>query len=232
MNLNTETEAILRDIRNWRLFSSISDEELKLILTPLEPVYRDASEGEMIVRRGERADRLCLVTKGRFAEQRVIGESGVHRFGQYKPGGFFGLAAMCSSPRTSPVEVTALEDGQLLTVRLDKVLADPRFTRRMLEAMNRELGDIAVRGLYRQDVFYGYTIREKLMTFFRAMRDKHDSDTFRVRMTQAELADYLNVDRANLSGELARMRQEGILSVGENRMYTVFKWDVKPRGGA
>ena len=230
MEMNTAVETIPRELRNWRLFSAFSDEELMLMLPRLGVEYRSVSKGETIVRMGEHADCLHLVKKGRFAEQRTMGENVVHRLGQYKSGGFFGLAAMCSSPRTSPVEVVALEDGQLLSVRLDKVLSEPRFAQLLLAAMNRELGDIAVRGLYRQDVFYGYTIREKLMTFFRAMRDKHGSDTFRVKMTQRELADYLNVDRANLSAELTRMRQEGVLTISENRMYTVSKWDLKPRG--
>ena len=63
------------------------------------------------------------------------------------------------------------------------------------------------------------------MAYFQAMRDKHGSNVFTVKMTQSELADYLKVDRTNLSTELKRLREEGILKIYDDRTYEMLSWD-------
>ena len=166
------------------------------------------------------------MTHGRFEERRVHNGTEIHDIGLYKVGGMFGFYGTGSSEKTSPVNVVALENGELLLIRLDKVIDEPKYSVRLLKALCNEARDLSVRLVYRVDVLSAKRVRGKLMAYFQAMRDKHGSNVLTMKMTQSELADYLKVDRANLSGELKRMRQEGILRIYDDKTYEIMAWDT------
>jgi len=220
-----QEQMVIKALRTWRLFSPFSEAELKELLPLLEPAYKVVSEGEAVISVGDRGDRLYLVTDGRFEERREHGEEGVHEIGLYKPGGFFGLYDI-DTAKVSPVKVAAIEKGELLSVRMDKALDDPRFNLRLYKALFHETLDLSVRQAYKIDVLYSKKVRDKLLIYFQTMRDKHGSDVFTIRMTQGELAEYLGVYRTNLSGELKRMCQEGVLRITDDRTYEVLSWDA------
>ena len=225
MELEAKEKVILQQLCSWRLFSSFTEEELKDMLPLLEPEYIVVGQGETVISVGDTVNRLYLVTHGRFEERRVHNGTEIHGIGLYKVGGMFGLYGNGSSQKTSPVNVVALDNGELLSVRLDKVSAVPMYSERLLKALYNEARDLSVRLMYRVDVLSTKRVRGKLMAYFQAMRDKHGSNTFTVKMTQSELAEYLKVDRTNLSGELKRLREEGILRIYNDKTYEVLSWD-------
>ena len=217
-------KTMIQDLRSWRLFSDFSENELKELMPLLEPEYLIAAEGETVVSVGDKDDRLYLVTVGLFEEQRAHSDI-VHDIGRYKPGGFFGLYDI-EANKKSPVNVVALRDGELLAVRMDKALDEPRFRERLLRALFNETRDLCVRLTYRVDILSAKGLRNKLMVYFQAMRDKHESNAFTIKMTQGELAEYLETDRANLSGQLKRMREEGFLRISGDNTYEILSWDA------
>ena len=225
MELEAKEKVILQQLCSWRLFSSFTEEELKDMLPLLEPEYIVVGQGETVISVGDTVNRLYLVTHGRFEERRVHNGTEIHGIGLYKVGGMFGLYGNGSSQKTSPVNVVALDNGELLSVRLDKVSAVPMYSERLLKALYNEARDLSVRLMYRVDVLSTKRVRGKLMAYFQAMRDKHGSNTFTVKMTQSELAEYLKVVRTNLSGELKRLREEGILRIYNDKTYEVLSWD-------
>ena len=226
---NTLSSMIIKELRGWRLFSAFSAEEIKMLAPLLEPEYHVVGGGETVISVGDKGDRLYLVKYGRFEERRIHGEE-IHGLGLYKPGGFFGLFAAGTSKR-SPVNVVAIEDGELISVKMDKALDDSRFKERLLKALFREARDLSARLAYRVDVLSPQTVREKLMVYFEAMKDKHGKSEFKISMTQGELADYIDVNRSNVSLELKRMRQEGILDIKGNRTYEILSWDAWTQKG-
>ena len=226
MEREISEQNILTLLRSWRLFSTFTAEEIENMLPMLEPKYLFVEKNEAVVLVGDREECLYLVINGRFEEQRVHGAETVHGIGLYKAGGFFGLYQIGKKKNTSPVRVVALENGELLNVQVGKVLMDSRFSERFYKALFRETKDLSVRLAYRVDVLSSKKVREKLMVYFQAMRDKHGSSTFTIKMTQNELADYLKVDRTNLSTELNRMRKEGILRIDDDMTYEILSWDV------
>ena len=226
MELEAKEKVLLQQLCSWRLFSSFTEEELKNMLPLLEPEYIVVGQGETVISVGDTVNRLYLVTHGRFEERRIHNGNEIHDIGFYKVGGMFGLYGNVSSQKTSPVNVVALDNGELLSVRLDKVSAVPMYSERLLKALYAEARDLSVRLIYRVDVLSAKRVRGKLMAYFQAMRDKHGSNTFTVKMTQSELADYLKVDRANLSTELKRLREEGVLKICDDRTYEIMTWDT------
>lgn len=226
MELGEKEKVILQQLHSWRLFSPFTEEELKDMLPLLEPEYTVVGQGETVLSVGDTVNRLYLVTLGRFEERRVHNGTEIHDIGLYKIGGMFGLYGTGSSEKTSPVNVVALDNGELLSVRLDKVSAVPMYSERLLKALYIEARDLSVRLVYRVDVLSAKRVRGKLMAYFQAMRDKHGSNVFTVKMTQSELADYLKVDRTNLSVELKRLREEGVLKMHNDKVYEILSWDT------
>lgn len=60
------------------------------------------------------------------------------------------------------------------------------------------------------------TIRGRVLTFFSMQAAKNNSPEFTIPFNRQQMADYLNVDRSALSGELSKMRKEGILTFHKN----------------
>jgi len=60
------------------------------------------------------------------------------------------------------------------------------------------------------------TIRGRLLSYlsFQAMRNQ--SRSFTIPFDRQQLADYLSVDRSALSGELGKMRRDGLLDFHKN----------------
>ena len=55
------------------------------------------------------------------------------------------------------------------------------------------------------------TLRLRLLTFFTQCEEEYGARTFRIPFDRAALAGYLGVNRAALSRELSRMKQEGLI---------------------
>ena len=55
------------------------------------------------------------------------------------------------------------------------------------------------------------TTREKVLSYLTAQSVKRGGAEFDIPFSRQELADYLAVDRAALSAELARMKRDGLI---------------------
>ena len=60
------------------------------------------------------------------------------------------------------------------------------------------------------------TIREKLLSYLSDQALQAGRPDFSIPFNRQQLADYLGVDRSALSGELSKMRREGILEYRKN----------------
>ncbi len=80
---------------------------------------------------------------------------------------------------------------------------------RFIYNANRILADKCVRLLYKTDVLSRQSLRDKIMTFFSIMHKKSQSESFMLKMTREQFAQYLCVNRSALSRELSRMQNEG-----------------------
>ena len=60
------------------------------------------------------------------------------------------------------------------------------------------------------------SLRGRLLSYLSAQAVQHGSDTFDIPFDRQQLADYLGADRSALSGELGRMRRDGLLDFRKN----------------
>ena len=60
------------------------------------------------------------------------------------------------------------------------------------------------------------TTREKLLSYLSEQSLRAGSSSFDIPFNRQQLADFLSVDRSAMSGELCKMREEGILLFEKN----------------
>ena len=65
-------------------------------------------------------------------------------------------------------------------------------------------------------------VRQRILAFFRREAERQGSVELRLPLPQADLAEYLGVDRAAMARELTRMKQEGLL-YGARRNWTLLE---------
>ena len=61
------------------------------------------------------------------------------------------------------------------------------------------------------------TTREKLISYLSEEARRQNSGTFTIPFNRQQLADFLSVDRSAMSGELCKMRDDGLLSFAKNQ---------------
>lgn len=224
-------ETALRLLSQNVLFWDFPQEELSGLLSLLPLRMHMAAAGEAVVRIDDPAEHIYAVLSGLLAEQRSEEGAHVHRFRYHGPGDLFGLEAYFSKIRRSHVEVIAIEESVLISFPLEPLLEHERYGKRTEQVVRQLLANNAVRNTLKMDVLLATSLREKIFTFFRTMRDKYRSSFFQIRMSQTELAEYLGVNRSALSRELNQMQREGLIKILPNRSYHVMKWESTPPGG-
>jgi len=130
----------------------------------------------------------------------------------------FGEVFACAGIAHSPITVQASEDGEALLFDYKRIVfscssACP-FHARLIENMLRLLAKKNLTLNQKIEILSGRTTREKLLRFFDAQRGA--SKKFTIPYNREELAHYLCVDRSAMSGELGRMRDEGLLRFNRN----------------
>ena len=215
---------IIQLLLRIRLFREFSAAELVEMFSQLSPELRRLDLGEVLVRTDDPAQQVGMVVSGLLTLCRSGESSRVHDLSQCAADDVFGLTALFSGPGKSTVTITAAVDTEVLLFDIRSLLADDRYKDRLKDAALRIIADHSMRNILKIDVLLSPTMRERIMTYFGTMRDQHGSDTFQIKPTQTELADYLGVNRSALSRELNRMQREGILKLLPNRRYHIMKW--------
>ena len=191
------------------LFRGIPQEALPALLEGLGARKRRCGRGEVVLRRGERADRLGLVLSGTL---HIVKED------------FWGsrtiVAYACLGGEPLEVAVLAAADAEVLFLSSVQALSCARpgaaeFTRNLLTilagrnlTLTRKIGHMARR-----------TTRDKLLSYLSAQAMQAGGPEFDIPLDRQQLADYLAVDRSAMSTALGKLRDEGVLTFQKNHFH-------------
>lgn len=215
-------------VQECPLFRSIEPEDLSAMLKCL-------SAREIVVRRGE----FIETTRGGKPLMGVVLDGAVEMisedyFGKksiltvLRVGNLFGESYSCVKARNRSVAFQARGDSRILILDYDRILHACklvcRFHHRMIENMLELIAEKNLELIEKIEVVSRTSIREKLLTYLTRQAERAGSLTFTIPMGRTELAEYLCADRSAMTRELARMREEGIITY-EKRTFTLLnKW--------
>jgi CRP-like cAMP-binding protein len=204
------------------LFAGFSETELLDLYPALQPVLRRYTKDSVVIDEGDAAGQIGFVASGRIASKKLTDSGRYHILAVHEAGDDVGFDAVFSSYKTSPLTFTAETYCKVLfvsTVCFFDQSSD--VSARIMYNANRIMADRCARLLYKIDVLSKRSLRERIMTYFLIMRKKSESDSFSIKMTRQQFAEYLCVNRSALSRELGQMQRDGLIEMASDGQFTI-----------
>ena len=195
------------------LFSGISREELKSMLSCLDGRITHIAKGSPVFLEGARAEFVGVVLSGKVQILRTDFYGNRSVLTVVSPGGLFAEAFACAEVETLPVSAVALESTSVLLLDCKRVLTSCPNACPFHSKLVRNL----LRGIAQKNLILTQkircmsqkTTREKLMEFLLEQAKQHGSGEFVIPYDRQALADYLGVERSAMSAEISKLRKAG-----------------------
>lgn len=207
-------------VQNAKLFSHIPSEDLPELLALLNAQLRRFSKDETIYSQGQLERMSGVVLKGtaelHFCDENFNLVNLIH----LKEGELFGAAMLLAGQRSSPMELLALTDCEVLFLDFSKLIAPDgtvaatlspaahQLTANLMQEFARRLQFLSAR----VRILSQRRLRDKVKVYLQGLPRSEDG-IITLPMNRNQLADYLYVDRSALSRELSHMQDDGILEV-------------------
>jgi len=204
------------------LFAGMREEEIRPVLQCLGAQWRKFLKGETIFRAGTTVQAMGIVLSGRAS----IESSGLRGrrnvLSSLGPGAVFAETYACLPEEVLMVSVVAEEDSVILFLEVGRLLKETGRCRNQEAILRNLLAVTAQKNLdlsRRMEHIAPKTIRERVLSYLSFQAARQGTYDIVIPFDRQQLADYLNVDRSALSGELSKMQREGLLRVKKNRFF-------------
>lgn len=200
------------------VFQGFTDGELKEALALLQNRTKAYPKDQTILLEGDSVSELGIVLEGSVTIERLDYQGNKNILGINSVGQVFAESyAMTGKPLM--IDVTANEDCQIFFLEIGQLKANPIdrpwFTRLLLNLLmisNRKNLELSGRSFHT----VSKQIRGRVLSYLTAVSHEKGCRAFEIPLNRQQMADYLNLDRSALSGELSKMRDEGLISFHKN----------------
>jgi CRP/FNR family transcriptional regulator len=182
----------------------------------LVATHRHLARGDAVVRAGDRFRSLYTVCRG-FLKSTLVSDTGREQvLGFHMAGDLLGLEGICTSAHTC--DIVALDDTELCVLPYDRIEEQareaPRLQAHLRRLMSREIvrehGALLLLGSLRAD--------ERLAVFLLDLSRRFASaglpaDEFVLRMTRADIANFLGITLETASRTLSRLARRGLIQI-------------------
>lgn len=197
-----------------RLFQKMTAKELSLCLDSLNAKEKKYRKEDVILHAGDKTDKIGMVLSGSvtiesndiWGNRTVLSHVGK---GQY----FAETYALLGEVLL--VDVRANEDCRILFCNIRNLLDDCKKSSPWKEKL---LKNILIISSQKNLILSGRSFhtspkscRGRLLSYLNAIALQTDSKEFDIPFNRQQLADYLNLERTNLSKELSHMKAEGLI---------------------
>ena len=217
-------------IKSSRLFRDIDDGEIEAMLSCLSVSSREYAKNEFILRAGERSGSIGLVLAGavHIIKEDFLGNRNI--IAEAQPGEIFAESYACVPGAPLGVSAAAAERSEVMFMDVSRVLTvcgsacafHARLMRNLLAVLaekNLQFSEKLTYMTQRSKLTYmtQRSTRQKLLAYLSAESLRRGAREFEIPFNRQQLADYLSVDRSALSGELSKLRGEGLLDYRKNK---------------
>lgn len=201
----------------WRLLADVPDEEVRRLLSVAR--RRTFRKGEVVFHRGDPADSLHLIAKGRFKIQVMTPLAQEATIAIRGPGDAFGEMAIVGEGAKRSATIEALERGETFCVlesdfrRLRR--EHPGVDRILIEFLATEVRLLNARLL---EALY-VPVDRRVVRRLAELADVYDSGESEVEipLTQEELAGLAGTTRPTVNQVLRSLEAAGLLALGRGR---------------
>lgn len=214
-------EIVLDHMKGMELFRGLSDEELERLCKEVQPSVQYYEKGKELVHQNDVSDVFALIVNGCIHGKQYNTDGTLHIVSVHTEGDLVNLEAAVSKSRVAPISLEASEDSQLILFS-DDMMRRSTYSPQVAQNLVELLADDNIRKAYKIEVLTTIGLRNKILKYLSILSSKANGPTVRIRMNQSQLAEYLFVNRSNLSKELNNMKREGIIDIHGDR-YTLLK---------
>lgn len=202
------------------LFQGMNADEAREALTCLDAHEKKYRKGSVIFRAGNRAEYMAVMIAGRVKIEINDLWGNTTLLGYAEAGELFAESYACIPGEKLMVNAVAAENCTVLflnAARLFHICAKTcthhnLLIRNLLQIMAEKNLTLSRRSLHTSSK----TIRSRLLSYLSEQAKRADSHQFTIPFNRQELADYLGVDRSALSGELGKMKRDGLIDFHKN----------------
>ncbi len=211
------------------LFAEMDRAKIASMLTCLSATQHAYTRGEYILSAGESVQTFGLVLAGavHVVQEDFWGNQNI--IAKIEAGGVFAESYACTPASRLAVSVVAEENTTILFLNIRRALATCGLACEHHHTLIRNLVSmLAAKNLILNEKVQHVSqrsTREKLLSYLSAESRRRDSATFTIPFNRQQLADYLSVDRSAMSGELSRLRREGVLTFHKNQFHLLEESD-------
>lgn len=208
-------------LKSTQLFFGLSEEEISSLLSCLNANLKHFKKGEYVFSQGERLGDVTILVEGSLYIQKDDYWGNRSILGQVAPGEMFGESYV--APQSTPLlhDVIATEDSAVMFFDVKRILTTCssacRFHTLVVQNMFFAISEKNRALVQKIGHMSKRTTREKLLSYLSEQAKKQQSSQFTIPFNRQQLADFLSVDRSAMSGELCKLRDEGLLSFKKNQ---------------
>lgn len=203
-------------VKECTIFKNFSIDEIIEIFSVISFYEKDYKKNDIILAENTKVEYFGIITNGKIALSNFDYFGNRNILNVFEKGDSF-AEALVSLEIQIPHEVISLIDSSIVWIEY-KSLSKSLYYQKIL---NNLLNIISTKNLIlnkKLQILSKRTTREKILEYLSNQKKALSLDSnFEINLNRNEMADYLALDRSNLSRELGKLKKEGIIDFEKNK---------------
>lgn len=203
-------------VKECTIFKNFSIDEIIEIFSVISFYEKDYKKNDIILAENTKVEYFGIITNGKIALSNFDYFGNRNILNVFEKGNSF-AEALVSLEIQIPHEVISLTDSSIVWIEY-KSLSKSLYYQKIL---NNLLNIISTKNLIlnkKLQILSKRTTREKILEYLSNQKKALSLDSnFEINLNRNEMADYLALDRSNLSRELGKLKKEGIIDFKKNK---------------
>lgn len=210
----------LDTIKKCILFNNIEDTDILKILNSINAKVVNFKKYEYIINMLDKPLEFGLMLSGSANIQKVDYNGNINILSNINKYELFAEAFVYADIDKSLVNVCCSEDCTVLLINKDNILnlaySDVNLYKKLNDNMLKCMSKKLVSLNRKIGILTGQNIREKVLIYLNELSNDNTKNIIEVPFNREQLADFLCVNRASLSRELSKMKNEGLIDFYKN----------------
>ena len=203
-------------VKECPIFKNFSIDEIIEIFSVISFYEKDYKKNDIILAENTKIEYFGIITNGKIALSNFDYFGNRNILNVFEKEDSF-AEALVSLEIQIPHEVISLTDSSIVWIEY-KSLSKSLYYQKIL---NNLLNIISTKNLIlnkKLQILSKRTTREKILEYLSNQKKALSLDSnFEINLNRNEMADYLALDRSNLSRELGKLKKEGIIDFKKNK---------------
>ncbi len=212
-------KSFVADYSKVPLFDGLRMDEINYLLKKMHGFIKHFHKSDYIFLEGDKVESLCVVLSGavQMVEEDVLGDKVIIE--HLGPGSMFAENFLGTLGSQSEVSYLVATDSEILMLPIGKTFhgtENEAIDRILMSNIISVLADNNTLLIEKNEIISKKTLRDKIMAYLEQQARNTGCAKFSIPFSRTDLANYLDADRSALTRELARMREEGLITFEKN----------------